>query len=488
MAGVNVATTLVEWKPAGSWVTITSSVLSIEGGAQATSNADNPLAFGDSAEARATITVLDTLTGTWERTPIRFTPSINGSPGVTFVGVVTERSRDGAGKTVFTCVGASAFPQATKGYSPLFVLVPVATKTTATSIDDITSGSYAGGPINWLMWSADGRPYEQAGSYPTASFYYSFDHAVLAPPCSWLAGEDGWQEAQKLVQAAGGQLYQDNRGVVIYRQPFNVVNAAATYTFDEGVYKTIEERTGTGVLATKVVCTYIPRHARPMQQITDDSTPRLINTGETIEISIEPQWPLSSLETDAGGTQLLPSALVVTDLAGTPMAQHPTTGYSHAIAVTAQRIVITLANTAGKPLTEWRVLLRGAPITAGEAGNVTVGVGTVERTLGDNPYIQTKGDATRLANLVLLFYGTSRAQRKIGGCPFDVSRTVGEIVNLTNARLGISAVAHVIVALDHAQTGAVSSYTLAPVSDLPTLASFWVVSAGAQSGTKKLGY
>src|SRR5262249_45006677 len=134
------------------------------------------------------------------------------------------------------CVGASAFAQPTKAYSGLFVLRALFTKTSASSIEDPANGSYAAGVGNYGLWQAGGRPYEQSGSYPSASFYYSCDQAVLCPPFSWLAGEDAWAELQKLAQAAGGQLYQNTLGTVVYRQPLAIVANTPTYPFDESVY------------------------------------------------------------------------------------------------------------------------------------------------------------------------------------------------------------------------------------------------------------
>ena len=71
---IKTASYTVEWKPAGSWLDITSSVISVSGGNEITGNRDNALAFGDSSDSKAEVEVKDSLaSGAWARTPIRIT-------------------------------------------------------------------------------------------------------------------------------------------------------------------------------------------------------------------------------------------------------------------------------------------------------------------------------------------------------------------------------------------------------------------------------
>lgn len=477
----------VEWYQSGAWVDITTSVVEVPSVQTAVStDTSNPLSFDATSNATADVTVRDTVTpATWENVPIRITFSIAGVPTQTFTGLIVGRTRKSDEATIaFACAGPKALTSATKAYSPAYYLRPVATKTHATSVENIVLTTYAGGLINYILWSAGGRPYAQIGSYPGAAFYYDCDQAVLAPTWSWVAGEDGWAEAQKLAAASGGQLYQNALGVVVYRSPFNVVSGTPTFTFDESVYGAVEEATKIDSVVTKAIVSYIPRAARPLQQVVDDTTPRLIHSGETILIVVEPQWPLLSLENPGG--QLSTDALAITDLAGTPQGQG-TPGYTHTVDFKAQRITITVTNTAGKPIMVWRVTLRGEPITAGEAGNVTVGSGTTERQISDNPYIQSAGHATRLAQLVLLFYGTSRAAVTLSGCVFDPSRTIGEVVSLTVTRWSISAASYLTLSIDTSDTGMQSSYTLCPIANIPDSSAFFLIGP-TYSTNHKLGY
>lgn len=494
------ASTLVEWNSTGTWVDITAFVVRVpDGVSQLTTGSDQPLAFGDSAESTCSFNVLDTLTAGVDVTgyAIRVTFSINAVPIQTFVGIITEQAESTIDAVVtLSCVGASEAIRVTKAYSPAFYLRPVATKTSAGSVEDITNGAYAGGLMNYALWRSGGRPFEQAGSYPSAAFYYSLDQAILAPTWSWLAGEDGWAELQKLAQAAGGMLYQGIDGVVRYKNPLNIVANSPIYPFDATQYGSATRSRKRGQLATKVIVSYIPRQARPLQEVVDDTTPRLIHHGATVTFSLEPQWPLKSLEISSGvvniegmsgGAQLSATALIVTDLTGQIINQGGS-GYTHTLTPQAQRITIAVTNAANRPIVLWRVVLRGEPITAGEAGNVEVGSGTAERQVGENPFIQSAGHATRLANLILTFYNTARASVEVSDGVFDPARSVGEVVNFTASRWGVSAVSHVIVKIAHKETGAKADYTLAPVAGLPAASSYYIVSASAQTGPKLVAF
>src|SRR5215510_10229006 len=113
-----------------AWVDITAYVLSVEGGASIGGSGDTPLAFDSAADVRLTVTCLDTLTGSWERIPIRYTVTIDGTPVSAFVGLITKRRRGSNGEIVFDCEGAKAFASPTKAYSPLVTLRALFTKTT----------------------------------------------------------------------------------------------------------------------------------------------------------------------------------------------------------------------------------------------------------------------------------------------------------------------------------------------------------------------
>jgi hypothetical protein len=486
-----IADYLLEVKPAGSWVTIADGqVLNVRDSWE-TSGDQLGVAFGDDTDAGLSGELtLPNWANVALMTPIRYTTTMGADgPSRTFTGVITRRSRT-MNQLSFDATGMKHLIAATKGYSPAFARRPAATKTTASSADDPSNPGFAAGLINWLLWQAGGRPYEQAGSYPSATFYYSCDQAVLAPDWSWAAGEDAWGECLKLAKDSGGQMYQDASGVVRYRQVFGYGGQSTTDALSESDYAEIEMSEEPGLLfATRISCQYVPRRRLGTQQIADDATPRHVENGETATIVIEPQNPLASLETISG--QLKSECLVVARLDGSPVSQG-VSGYTHTVAVAAARITITVTNASGGPFTIWRVKLRGDPIVSGEAGSVYADSGAspvVERVLEQSPYIQNRRDAQRICDMTLAFYGAARPTVTVRGCVHKPSRAIGGALLLTCAAWSMSAQKHVIVSIQHDQTGISADYTLAYVEDLPKTDDFYIIGTTyTSSDNKKLGW
>lgn len=466
----------VEWKPAGSWVDITTYVLEVSGGNELTGNRDNALAFGDSSDSKADVRVSAALAGyAWARTPIRITFTINGVAGKAFGGIITEREREG-NELRFSCTGYAELIRATKAYSPIFYLRPVATATTATSNEDPSVGGYKAGLINWILWQAGGRPYEQNFNttyQAAAKFWYSCAQGAMAPKWSWAAGEDGWSECQKLAQASGGQMFQASDGTVCYRQPYAYADATALYTFDENVYgENPTEHASAVKLSSSVRCSYVSRAERPLQKIAEDSNPRIIYSGQTETIVVEPSWPITSMELGTG-TALTADAIQMTLANGEKAILG--THYTAIAAVAAHQITLTITSTTAWPLQLWGYTLKGKPVMASEGGSVIVGSGTEQRTIEDNPYIQSEQHAKRLASLYLKYYASPRPVRTIRRCAFDPSRTVGEVVNLTITSWGITAQPHIILSITHDETGLFSDYQLAYVGDLPKASDYFQI-------------
>lgn len=477
-------------KVAGVWTTITSSILDISGSNEATLNPDNALAFGDSSQIRITVRgKLALQSYDWELASFKATFGINGNSQLAFHGVITGRERS-LDDLTFTCEGFAALLRDTKAYSPAFHRRPIATKTTASSVEDPDDAAYQAGPINWLLWQAGGRPVEQDAN-PTyvseASFWYTCDHALLAPDWTWIAGENGWEEALKLVQASGGQLYQAPDGVIAYRQPYMIADGSGSITLTPSDYRTVRERQSSRQSMDTAIVTFLPRVLRPMQDVATDDTPRLIPAGETIAFDIEPQWPIASLETKTD-TTLKDDALIVVFVSGVGAAT-PDTHYSHTISYSAQKISISITNDTTAPLAVHKVTLRGMPIIAGEAGNVTQGSGTRMKTVCDgNTYIQNQAHAERLANIYMDFYGDAHPLRTVSGCVYDPDATIGDVVALTVTEWSLSAVDHVITAIRHNQTGAEMELDLVEVDGLPKTSDHFIVGNDHTGLTKRLGY
>lgn len=485
---------LIEWKQSGSWVTLTTgTIIDFTGGAESALS-DAGMGFGDKVTTSQTIHVLrsEVQADPWERTPFRVTPTVNGASAVAFVGV-NERATGDSDVVTFNCIGMIAdLPARTKDlYSEIVYRRPVATKTTASSIEDPTDPDYAAGLINWVLWQASGRPYEQAGSYLTADFYYACDQAIIAPDWPWIAGEDGWEEALRLARAAGGQLYQALDGVVRYKSPLLLVGTAS-YTYADtlagatdkyGVYDgdSPTEEAATEQYFTKIVGSFTPRSARPMQEAINDSTPRKVEPSETITIDLEPQWPLTSFLSGATADTLPAEHLTVTRFDGVP-----STAYTYSVTLAAQRVTISFTNDELIPVVIYRIIVHGTPVTAGETQTIEVGSGQPVMTMEDNIFVQNRHHAAQLATMGLAFYGTARKTRSIT-VPYSTTRLVGDTVGLTCADMGLSATPHLIYKIDH-KAGEVMTLAMVDVTGIPTADDYYLVSTSAQAGPKKLAW
>lgn len=477
----------VEYQSAGSWFQIPANqVERVSSSLETTGNLENGVAFGDNSQVQGSIEVARSLWSVLtDQMPVRVTYTVGAATARAFVGLIASRRR-----TLTRCEieleGIASKIASTRFYSNALYRRPAATKTTASSIEDPANVAYNAGLINRIMWEAGGRPVEQSGSYPTAIFSYGCDQALFAPEWSWVAGEDGWQEALRLARACGGQLFVDTLGVVRFRSALSFANSAPTYTFTESVYRECSERYAAGQLATKVICQFIPRFGQALQEVADDASPRLLQRNGSLTVVLEPQWPCSSFDTPSN--QLRPEAVVAVFGDGTKAPQGGA-GYTHTITFAAQRVALSFQNQTARPIIIHRIMLKGTPIAPGEPGSITSGSGTTEKTIEDNPYVQSKSHAQRLADLVLSFYGTVRPFREIEGCPWDPNRLIGEVVGLTCQDFGLTNSPHVITAIRNDDTGATAGYTLVYVGDLIKESDFFLIGSTDYSGqSRKLGF
>jgi hypothetical protein len=479
----------LEWKPSGSWLAVDDDDVAQITGSLETAQADGGVGFGTTAVTRATVQVLRTAVSglALARMPVRFTFTVGASSEMAFVGFVRGWSGDRATVTLECSGMLDDLPERTKNlYSPLYYRRHPATKTTASSIENPATGGYAAGLINWMMWYAGGRPFEQAGSYPSADFYYSFHNAIRAPDWTWIAGEDGWSVALQMIRAVGGKLKQGPDGVIYYTSPLTMLNTP-TKTFTTDDYEDVAEQGNTDQYAATITVSYLPRSPQPTQEVINDTTIRAIAAGETVTIYLDPQWPLFSTVLDGGTLKM--KNITATYYDGAPVVYG--SGITTTTTVDAQRITLTVTNSSSRNFQITKILVSGSPIAAGEAGSVTVGSGAPTKVLEDNPYVQSEAHALALAEMGLDFYGVARAVRTLTGCVYDPDRTADETVNLTDSLLGLSAAPHLITSItsELGEGGAITgSYALLDAANLPELASYWIVSTSAQSGTKLIAW
>lgn len=477
----------VEWKPGASWVDITAYVLTVEGDFE-TTGATNGVAFGDSSSASFTLT-LDPLRATplslavWELVPVRVTFTLDAVTARGGAGVVTgiDQDRDTA---TLKCEGYQRLISRTRVYSPIFIRRPVATKTTATSVENPASGGYAAGPINYALWQAGGRPSEQAGSYPSASFYYSLQQALIAPDVSWLAGDDAWEACLRLVRAAGGQLYQRPDGVVAYVTPLSLANGASVFSLSENSYADVARSGSAGSTMASIVVPYQSRYQAGMQQVIDDTTPRVVAAGETITIDLEPSYPLYSLETVGSGIPT--DALSATFYNGAIVQQG--TGYTHTLSVAAQRVTLTITNVAAQPFVIERLTLRGVPSAPGEAATVTLGSGQPMLTVEPSDFVQTRAHAIRLGTMALDFFSQARPLITARGVLYNPALQLDMIGALSFAPWGMVNTPVALLGMRHAKSGVTMDLTLVDITGLPQIDDFFLVATAAQVATKRIGY
>lgn len=478
----------LEWKPAGSWVDITAYALSIEGDFE-TTGASNGIAFGDSSTAQATVKLDPNRSGmltvsTWELVPLRATFTVDANTAKGAYGVIISFDQD-PDTITFKVEGYQRLISRTRVYSTLFERRPIATKTTASSIENPVTGGYAAGPINYALWTAGGRPNEQSGTYPTASFYYSLQQGLIAPNVSWLAGEDAWEACLKLVRAAGGQLYQRPDGVVAYVTPLSLAEGSSVFSISWPGDCTGPSQSGdAGSTMAQAVVPYQERYKSGVQDVIDDSTPRVVSVGETITIELEPKYPLYSLETISGGIPA--SALSATFYDGTNVTQGA--GYTHTLTLAAQRVTLTVTNAAAQPFIIEKIVLRGTPSAPGEAGTITKGSGAPTLTIEPNEFIQTRAHAERLGTMGLDFFSQARPLIQVRGCLYNPTLQIGNIGTFTCTPWGMSSTPVALLSIRHTQTGVESEYTLVNITGLPKISDFFIVSASAQVATKRIGY
>lgn len=478
----------IEWYQSGVWTDISSHVISVEGDFS-TVNAGNGIAFGDSSDAGATITVatasLDV--SLWAYIPVRgtFVMDANTARGIAGVIISIDEDMDTAKLTV---TGYKQLISTVRVYSDLWQYRPIATKTTATSVEDPSDGAWAAGALNWIMWQAGGRPYEQAGTYTSAAFYYSLSQAPIAPKFSWIAGEDGWEEALKLVRAAGGQLYQRPDGVIAYVSPLSIAGGTPQFSLTTSDFGDITRAGSAADVVNSYTTTYVPRILVGLIEVVSDSEPRIVAEGQTITIELEPQYPVASIETDSSGSQLLADAISAVSYDGTQITQGA--GYTHTLDVKAQKITIGITNAGTIPFVIEKIVLRGTPIVPGEAGTVTVGSGTPTQSIEQNPYIQSRSHAQRLARMALAFYDEARPVVKASGVLYNpVAHQIGIAGTLTLAAWGLSSEPVVILGVSHSETGATVDLEMVVTDGLPALADYFLVSTSSQSGlTRFIGY
>lgn len=486
-ARITQPTYLLEYWNGSAWVTITGAEVGDLAALVNVGGGPSGFDFGANASPSSTITLYASSTNqaiAWERLKIRISFGFSTSDLVVrWMGIVTGDVRGTDDLTiVWTCAGFDVLIAETECYSQLLYRRPPATKTTVSSIEDPTNVAYAGGLANYICWQAGGRPLEQSGTYPTATFYYSMDNAIITPEWTWISGENAWQELGTLCKAVGGQVYQDTNGTIVYRNP--LVGTSSGYTFDETVYASLSQSSSVLQKTALARCTYQARRLQPEQDIYSDTTPRLVLASSSISFTLDMQRPVYDYAVSApGGSGIPNSGFNCVDLNGY------TVTYPNAIVTytnrAAGRCTIQVSNTLTIPIVLTNLTLRGRPLAAVEDGQASYGSGAYREVGDGSVYIQSRVHAERLCRLYVDVFNTQRPARTIE-CMYDPDRTIGEIVTLTCTSLGISG-SHRIVAID-VQNGDLMTVTLTPITGLLTSADVFIIGTSYTTETRQLSW
>lgn len=473
-----------------AWQSVSSHVISATARIEATGGESSGVAMGPAVSPEAEV---ELWAAGWvqagDRTPVRISFGFAASDKlVRFGGIVMGRGR-GATSGRWQLRGWDAHIEAQEVRSPLLRRRPIATETTATSAEDTSLSTYAGGLINYILWASGGRPYEQAGTYTTALFYYSCTTALIGPDHTWIAGDNPWEAARRHCRAAGGQLYQDGAGTIRYVDPITLATGTPVFTFTDEVltqaeraaqgkagYADITVDIDSSVAVTGVTAAYVSRLVQGEQTVYEDTIPRMVAGGASLVVTCDTQLPLYAL---AGAS--IDAAVIRSAAQATP-AQVTVSAVLHS----AQRVLVTITNTLSQPVMVDAVRVQGRPVSAGEEGSASAIVSSARIvTAEDSAVIQSERHAAMLCQMILDAASAGGVLYQLTGCGYDPDRLVGEIVGLTSADLGLSALRCRIVAID-ADGGAWMEATLAPLGSLPTRDSVHLV--GSISGTKDLAY
>lgn len=482
---------IVEYHNGATYVAFSDDVVVSVEGESSMAQSDSGAGFGDEAVTRCRMTLrLSAVAGLdLARLPVRVTFQINASSQVAFVGEVAQVAGD-LDLVEFDCESMlDSLPGRTRDYySPLRYRRAPATKTSVLSIEDPDDVAYAAGLINELFWRAGGRPYEQAGSYTGATFYYTCEQAIRSPDYTWVAGENGYEEAKRLARAVGGQIQQRLDGVLRYAQPLTMIGSVAQTLTHDDFRELAWSLAARDQYAQSVQVSYTPRRALHIQEVILDTTYRTIPAGETLTIDLEPKYPIveDSWQLDAG--TLKDKHMVVTFFDHSPAPYNASTGWTSSVSLYAMRLTIAITNHTARHMQVSKVRVSAQPVAPAEVETLTVGSGQPVRVLEDNVFVQTKAHALALATMALSFYGVARRVITLREMVYSTSRNIGDTVALTVSELSLSAAEHIIMAKRHSETGILQELELLDATDLPALADYWLVASTAQTGTKKIAW
>lgn len=490
----HVLTYRAQYKTSGSWVDF-PGVLSVETSLE-TSGGGGPLTFGAATLPRATIdcTAAAPSSG-WRRAPVRVwhTVAIDGGSPVeelVFSGLLLRRRPGPSRGWSFTAGSWDQRIARARVRTPLRYYRPLATRTTATSVEDPESGAYRGGILNEIFWKAGGRPSDQTITYPSAEFYYSCDGTSVAPEWSWVDGENPWNEALTLAESAGGQIYVDAGGVVRYVNPLRLAEAVggAPVIADRSGVATgailydgeIEVDEDTEAAFNAATCSYKRRALQPRQEIYKARDPFAVEASADVTRELAMQWPILWRDLTTG------AAIYTVRVTACRYDGAPVTPTITVTGESAQLLELTITNPLAEPILIAEIAVDGRPVSVLQEGQARY-VGAkfdannaedVERRLPESIYVQSQPAAARRARMAVELEGPPRPLYGLRNLPYTPGVAVGGYARLYNLALGLSDLPVRIVSRVIRESGRSMDLKVVDVSGIRTLAELWVVDEG----------
>lgn len=523
------------------------------------------ISLGVASPAEANITLikngLTTITNrlfNWRLANVLIKYSINnGSTYSTqFAGFVESRG-EVMNSVTFRCFGYSKYLEYYREITPLWVDKPAATKipdipsasqvwsTTTSGVwgqylanqDPTTlSGSFTG-TINTVFWLLGGRPYKYKDHVKNKGlpvrFWYDCDHAPIMPKFTWLNKENVSNDLIQLAAAAGGQITQNNEGIIQFLNPHSFVPSTNTsYTVTDSMFSELSVDETSAVGYGKVIVTFSPRYLGANKVILDAPIGKYLPYNEEYEHEVEFQQPVDRLTNNtyygsgitfgqAGGyfgiDQYITSkdfvtavdyngdtayvSLKVPQLSSVyfPKKRFYWTGnsstsywkYEKDVSKTAGQVFkVKVKNTdQARRLYLAKISLFGIPMVAGSqqtlkndiplefSGLVTAGIipsGFKEVSVSENPYVQSKDQAQRLMDVIKYLHKRPRPAVRINTLPYNSNVKVGDIIVINSVAYGILNKKHKVVELQINKTGATMNITCVDVSDIKTREDFFI--------------
>lgn len=488
-------------------------VIEISGSMISNGNIQNGLSFGSYVEPSASLTVFRRFVihasvgngydvSLWIGNRIRIYQAFETSTyKPIFVGVISSYSINNEELT-YEIAGMLEYFRNIKLNTPVYYGKPIATRTSATSIEDPATVGYSAGLLNYVFWQAGGRPWAQSSNatyVSAAKFWYECDQSVINSDWLWLANENLVDEVFTLARAAGGQIYEyadvltgTAQAVVRFIDPLNFASTAgysSYYNFTTDTYQSFGKRVSVENKVGKITCKFATRRLQPSQEVYADKTPYLIRNGETRTFICNPSLPVYEYETiNSSAVNAAPTI----SSAGSSKTISLTVS---ATSIAGSQVTLSITNSTGFPAIIAGITLRGRPIAVEEEGEVEVGASTPVQAIEDSPYIQSREHALRLAKMVYNTFSDVRPTVTLQGVIYDPDRFVGELVQVDNTDNVVysgftqtwvqDTSIYRIIRIAHNNTGTSMDIDLVPITTLLNPTDFYIVNTSYTSAISK---